>query len=137
MDVPQRVMCSIATQSGLQNYFQVLLVRGEILDELLTLVAQCADGYQYRGRYVQDLPLLIELIQLLREHCAIPSLDELLFLIPIGLDNGGDDAERVEVDLEVPLGEGGVQDLLQDVHTLVLDELRLEEVVRVDNQVEK
>jgi hypothetical protein len=36
----------------LQNYFQVLLVRGEILDKLLTLVAQGADGYQYRGRNV-------------------------------------------------------------------------------------
>ena len=52
MDVPQRVMCGIATQGGLQHYFQVLLVRGEILDELLALVAQCADGYQYRGRNV-------------------------------------------------------------------------------------
>ena len=137
MNVPQRVMCGIATQSSLQHYFQVLLVSGEILDELLALVAQCADGYQYRGRYVEDLTLLIELIQLLREHGAIPSLDELLFLIPIGLDDGGYDPEGVEVDLVVPLGEGGVQNLLKDVHTLVLDELRLEEVVRVDNQVKQ
>ena len=38
---------------------------------------------------------------------------------------------------EVLLSEGGCQDLLQDVHTLVLDELRLEEVVRVDNQVKQ
>ena len=52
MNVPQRVMCGIATQGCLQHYVKVLLVSGEILDELLALVAQGADGYQYRGRYV-------------------------------------------------------------------------------------
>ena len=52
MDVPQRVMRGIATQGGLQHYVKVLLVSGEILDKLLALVAQGADGYQYRGRYV-------------------------------------------------------------------------------------
>ena len=91
MDVPQRVMRGIAAQSGLQHYIQVLLVRGKILDELFTLVAQCTDSYQDRRCYVKDLPLFIELIQLLREHGAITSLDELLFLVPIGLDDGGYD----------------------------------------------
>ncbi len=60
-----------------------------------------------------------------------------MLLVPIGLDDGGYDPKRVEVDLEVPLSEGGFQNLFQDVHTLVLDELRLEEVVRVDNQIKQ
>lgn len=82
---------------------------------------------------MEQITLIVERAQLLREQSAVLVVYKVLLMMRIGLDYGWYQTQTVEVDLIIPLSVSLFDYLLQYIDTLLLYELLLETVVLADH----
>lgn len=86
---------------------------------------------------MQESRLVIKVIQVLNQQSQEMMVFELLFLRRVQLNNRRNHAQTVKVDLHGLILQSLLKDLLQQVNTLLLNELSFERVIRRGQQVEK